>query len=107
MAREFNDDTTERLPTFPETQEEHPHPIPIGPSLRQRVARLERLEEARQAPEDVTPESAAKRVLRGAGQGGKLIVLSSGVLGLLALAAKLWRPDLVGPIETLQQLFGQ
>jgi hypothetical protein len=106
MPREFNDDTTERLPTFPEGTVEQP-PIPIGPSLRQRVARLERLEEARSAPEDVTPESAAKRVLRGAGQGGKLIVVTSGVLGLLALLAKLWRPELVGPIETLQQLFGQ
>lgn len=103
MAREFNDDTTERLPTFPESPEA---PIPIGPSLRQRVARLEtRLEAHLAEPADVTPESAARRVLRGAGQGGKLLVFASGVLGLLALLAKLWRPELVGPIETLQQLF--
>jgi hypothetical protein len=37
---------------------------------------------------------------------GKYTAVIVGVLGLAVQVASLWRPDLVGPLQTLLKLFG-
>lgn len=112
MARTNNDDTTEKL--FPPPENPDPDaPIPVGPSLRivwkkhqedieTRLTRFESLLEEKTAP---TPRSAARKVVGGAILTGKVGVYVTGILGILAMAARLLgREDVATPIEQIQQL---
>lgn len=117
MPREFNDESTEK--TFVHPENPHPEaPIPIGPSLRvvwrdhqkdieKRLDRFEAFLQARgAAPADMSPKSAATRVLRGAGWGGRALLGITGALGLATLIARaLGREDVASPIEQFRQLF--
>ena len=116
MADEEAGDTDRIFPPFPESAVVE-RAIPIGPSIRQEfinhrrhvdfalMAFAEKLDAAleRMAPE-VTPASIGRKVASGALAGGKYGALIVGVLGILATIAKLWRPSLAGPIDTIQQV---
>jgi hypothetical protein len=52
------------------------------------------------------PRPLHKVVAQGAMAGAKWGAIAVGVLGVAAQVARIWRPDLAGPIETLQQLLG-
>jgi hypothetical protein len=57
----------------------------------------------------LTPEAPKSRAVvagKAALNVGKYTAVIVGVLGLAVQVASLWRPDLVGPLQTLLKLFG-
>jgi hypothetical protein len=114
MAEESED----TLKLFPPPETSNVVPFPLPPSIRELLAahlaattRLidEKLEANRKAllampPPDISPKSATQSVLTGVALFSKYGTLIVGVLGVASAVAKLWKPDLVGPIDTLRQL---
>ena len=113
----MSDEITDRL--FPVPPERLPEaPIPLQPSIRAEFLAHRRhidleitmlresFQDALRQPPELSPASARRRVQGAALRAGKVIVMLTAGLGVLAEAAKLWRPELVGPLDTLRQLLG-
>lgn len=73
-------------------------------SLRQELILLREALPTR--PESLSPPSKRQQATRALLDVGKYTAIVAGVLGLVTEVARIWRPDLVGPLETLRRLLG-
>jgi hypothetical protein len=84
-----------------------PPPSPLERIERLQESILAELIMAREGgPYAPTPVTAIWKVVNGAMAGVRWGTLAVGVLGVASVAAKIWRPELVGPLETLKQIAG-
>lgn len=85
-----------------------PEPLPLseetGYLLRQELVLLREALPTR--PESLSPPSKRQQATRALLDVGKYTAIVAGVLGLVTEVARIWRPDLVGPLETLRRLLG-
>lgn len=65
-----------------------------------------RLDEGARASLPPVPRTSAQKLAGGALAGGRYGLLILGALGLLSAGAKLWRPELAGPLDSLIEILG-